>query len=131
MLMEKANRRNAKNTANSKQNARRWKMPKINSKYFSSSDVKDGDIITFYDGGKLVEKKWGTVIEITIKLPDDTICIYSLKGKNYRVCSEVFGSKDTNDWIGRQAKIKLFPNQLVAGKTTTIVMLEPIGEMVI
>lgn len=111
-------------------------MPNVDrlEKYLKVDMVREGSIIKFIDSGKIVEKefeekdktkKLTEALEIEVMIEDtEQIKIYS-PNKTSRTNLKAAWGSNTEDWIGKRAKITLY-NILVSGVKKQTIVAEPV-----
>lgn len=86
------------------------------SKYLKVENVRDGDTVTFLDGGVIVEKKFQKdgkddikpALEITVKFKGDSKT-YTPNGTTVKILSKAWGT-NTDKWVGKTAVLTVVPS---------------------
>jgi hypothetical protein len=113
------------------------KMPELSKldKFVKASNVKNGDIILFLDGGQIKEMDFkednGTVkkqpvLEMKVKHNGDEK-IYSPNKTTRDLLGKAWGT-NTDAWIGKKGKVKLI-SQIVKGALKDVIVLDPVSEV--
>jgi hypothetical protein len=91
----------------------------------AGEDVKDGDIITFADGGKIHMYEDGRkTIQFNVTLPNGKTKIASLNRTSANNLSAEYGS-DTDTWQGRNAMVSVVKMN-VRGQLKNVLYLYPV-----
>ena len=100
--------------------------------YLKSEDVKQGDLITFLDGGALVPSAKYTYEDGTprkdllFKVKHNEVeKDLRMNATNKKILVKAFGD-ETDIWIGKQAKLAT-ADIMVSGKLMKTIMISPIG----
>jgi hypothetical protein len=90
-----------------------------------NEDVKDGDTITFSDGGQLHTYEDGrVVIQFQVTVPSGKIKTLSLNRTSANNVAEAYGS-DTTEWQGKDALISVVKMN-VRGQLKNVIYLYPV-----
>lgn len=100
--------------------------------WLKSEDVKQGDLITFIDGGAYVPSAKYTYEDGTprkdflIKVTHNNIeKDFRINATNKKLLIKAFGD-ETNEWAGKTAKLAT-ADIMVSGKLMKTIMISPIG----
>jgi len=116
---------------------RRYIMPDLGElrMNFKNEDVKEGDVVTFMNKGKIEEVDFSkaqdrtalkTVFQIDIQLPNGGVKTLTPNSSTRKSLSKVYTTNSDN-WEGKKAKVT-FVKQAVFGEIKDVLVLEPIDE---
>jgi hypothetical protein len=88
-------------------------------------NIKDGDMITFKNEGKLEPGKWGDKIQIEVQTPNLENKLLSLNNASRSNMIELYG-RDSKNWVGKEARVNIV-KQMVANEMKNIIVLTAVN----
>lgn len=96
-------------------------MQKDSGKFLSADDVVDQALATITNEGKEEESKYGTRLQIGLKIASGEDKILTLNPTSKNMLIDQYGD-DTKDWIGKEVRIHIV-RTLVSGEMKRVIYL--------